>query len=294
MELFYNLTMKKLLSVLLFLGLAMVTEAQELYKIYSTKQQKQVAIEDVVASLTQGQILIFGEQHDDSIGHVLEMRIFEQMHSRFNGDVLLTLEMFERDVQFIINEYLDDIISEKNFKKEARAWNNYKDYQPMVEFAKANKVPVIAANAPARYTNLVTRKGLQALLQLSKETKEKYIAPLPIDTLTGTYYEKFLEAMGGHSMPGMNLYQSQNFWDATMSYSINQAMKQYKSATVLQVNGRFHSDFFTGLGERLRNVYKKKVSTISCFGSDDFDNPNWKQYEGQADFIIITKPSTPK
>jgi uncharacterized iron-regulated protein len=244
--------------------------------------------------LTQGQILIFGEQHDDSIGHVLEMRIFEQMHSRFNGDVLLTLEMFERDVQFIINEYLDDIISEKNFKKEARAWNNYKDYQPMVEFAKANKVPVIAANAPARYTNLVTRKGLQALLQLSKETKKKYIAPLPIDTLTGTYYEKFLEAMGGHSMPGMNLYQSQNFWDATMSYSINQAMKQYKSATVLQVNGRFHSDFFTGLGERLRNVYKKKVSTISCFGSDDFDNPNWKQYEGQADFIIITKPSTPK
>jgi hypothetical protein len=48
MELFYNLTMKKLLSVLLFMGLAMVTEAQELYKIYSTKQQKQVAIEDVV------------------------------------------------------------------------------------------------------------------------------------------------------------------------------------------------------------------------------------------------------
>ncbi len=36
--------------------------------------------------------------------------------------------------------------------------------------------------------------------------------------------------MGGHTTPGMNLYQSQNFWDATMSYSIAEAMKQQKES----------------------------------------------------------------
>jgi len=260
------------------------------YKIYDSKLKKEVSIDDITGNVPAGQVLIFGEQHDDSIGHVLEKAIFEKLHQRFGGDLVLTMEMFERDIQPVIDEYLADIISEKNFRKEARSWNNYDDYRPLVEFAKTNKLKVIAANAPARYTNLVTRKGLKALDILSKDVKKNYIAPLPVDTLTGIYYEKFLEAMGGHTTPGMHLYQSQNFWDATMSYSVNQAMKQNKSATVFQVNGRFHSDNHSGLGERLRLVYKKNVTTISCFSAEDFSNPGWSQYAPLADYIILTKP----
>lgn len=282
--------MKKYFGTLALIFTVAVAQAQQSYKVYDSKQKKEIELENIAASTVAGEVVIFGEQHDDSVGHVLEQKILEQLHSRFDGNVILTLEMFERDVQPVMDEYLSDIISEKNFKKEARAWGNYDDYRPMVEFAKAKKFPVIAANAPARYTNLVTRKGLSALNMVSKEAKKKYIAPLPVDTLSGTYYEKFQEAMGGHSTPGMNLYQSQNFWDATMSYSINQAMKANKSATVFQVNGRFHSDFHSGLGERLRNVYKKQVRTISCFAAKDFEQPDWNKYAPQADFIILTKP----
>jgi len=31
-----------------------------------------------------------------------------------------------------------------------RAWQNYGDYRPLVEYAKAARIPVIAANAPRR------------------------------------------------------------------------------------------------------------------------------------------------
>ena len=40
--------------------------------------------------------------------------------------------------------------------KEARAWNNYKDYKPAVKFAKENKLSVIAANTPRRYVSMVS------------------------------------------------------------------------------------------------------------------------------------------
>jgi len=285
--------MKYYISVLLLVCIASFSYAQlpeGNYKIYDSKLKKEVTVDDIIQNVSARQVLIFGEQHDDSTGHMLEKMIFEKLHRRFNKDLVLTMEMFERDVQPVIDEYLADIISEKNFKKEARAWNNYEDYRPLVEFAKTNKLSVVAANAPARYTNLVTRKGLGALDVLSKDVKKKYIAPLPVDTLTGIYYEKFLEAMGGHTTPGMNLYQSQNFWDATMSHSIDQAMKQNKSATILQVNGRFHSDNHSGLGERLRVNYKRNVTTISCFAAEDFSNPDWSQYTPLADYIILTKP----
>lgn len=260
------------------------------YKIYSTSLKKEVAIADIINVVTPGQVLIFGEQHDDSIGHLLEKNIFAALNDRFGKDLILSMEMFHRDVQYIVNEYLAGQISEKNFIKESRAWDTYKtDYKPTVELAKEKQLQVVAANAPSRYTNLVTRKGLEALNSLDKEVKKKYIAPLPVDTLTGIYYDKFLEAMGGHTTPGMNLYQSQNFWDATMSYAIAQAMKKHKKAVVFQMNGRFHSEYNSGLAGRLERVYKKKVTTISCFSPEDFDAPKWAEYAPLADFIIVTK-----
>jgi uncharacterized iron-regulated protein len=279
------------LSLLLAVNPAGAQVAGSDYKIYSTALQKEVNLDELTATVVPGQVLIFGEQHDDSIGHLLEHNIFVALHRRFGKNLVLSMEMFHRDVQYIVDEYLADQISEKNFIKEARAWETYKtDYRPAVEFAKEKGLKVVAANAPSRYTNLVTRKGLQALYGLSKEVRKNYIAPLPVDTFTGAYYDRFLEAMGGHTTPGMNLYQSQNFWDATMSYSINEAMKKNKSAVVFEMNGRFHSDYYSGLGERLIKTYKRKVTTISCFSDGDIERPDWAKHKGIADYIILTKP----
>ncbi len=259
------------------------------FKVYKSSNKNEIQLNDIVADVNTGEVLIFGELHDDSIGHLLEKKIYELLHQKHKAQTILTLEMFERDVQHILNEYLNGIISEKNFIKEARAWNNYKDYKPLIEFAKENKLKVVAANSPARHTNLVTRKGLTELNTLDKTTKKNWIAPLPVDTLTGGYHERFMEIMGGHSAPGMNLYQSQNFWDATMSYSIHKALKQNKNSIAFHLNGKFHSDFYGGVAERLIKDYKRKVKTIACLYQEDVNAPDWEQLKGMADYIILTK-----
>lgn len=258
------------------------------YKLYHTKVGKEVTIDELVLHILPRQVLIFGEQHDDSIGHLLELEIYKKLYSRFGKRTLLSLEMFERDVQSVMNEYLQHLISEKNFVKESRAWANYKDYRGLIEYAKDNGLSVVAANTPARYVNRVTREGLQALERLSKDALRQYLPPLPIDTLTGNYHDRFMEVMGGHDIPGMNMYQSQNLWDATMAWSIYKATKQAKDAVVFQINGRFHSDYHSGLGERLRQSYKKDVLTISCIPVENIDQPDWTEYHNVADFVILT------
>lgn len=261
------------------------------YRIYSSKINKEIAIPDLVQTIQADEALVFGEQHDDSIGHQLEYLIFRELAGRFNGRLTLAMEMFHRDVQYILDEYLNGWISEKNFVRESRAWDSYKtDYRAVVEYAKELKIPVLAANAPSRYTNMVTRKGLASLEVLPKGVKKTLIAPLPIDTMTGRYFERFLEAMGGHTVPGMHLFQSQNFWDATMSWSIAQEMNRNKKAPVFMLVGRFHSDYHGGLVARLRDDYGKKVKTISCFAAEDFETPDWKNYAELADFVILTRP----
>lgn len=277
--------------MLLFPYLLQAQDISKHFKVFDTKKKKEIKLDDIVSDLAKADVLFFGEEHNDSVGHYLEAVLFQKLALAYPGRVMLTMEMFHTDVQPVIDEYLANVISEKNFIKEARAWNNYKDYRPMIEYAKVNGLRVIGGNAAARYSNAVTRAGLGILAQLPNTAKE-WIAPLPIDTAIGRYYDKFIETLGGHGMGGMKVFQTQNFWDATMAWSIAKYAKLNKNHKIFQVNGRFHSDEKLGTYTKLEKYAPKlRLLNISCFSAADFSSPNWDQYSKLGDYVIITDPS---
>ena len=241
------------------------------YKIYSVKQAKEVSINDIIEDMKNNDVLFYGEEHNDSVTHYLENKIFESLFQKYQSNMVLSMEMFERDVQPIMNEYLTSEIREKNFKKDARAWSNYRDYRPMVEFCKTNKLDVVCANAAGRYSNLAGRKGQKALMALPLESK-KFFAPLPYDTASGKYYDKLMglshdpndtskKAEPVMGMGGFNLVMAQSLWDATMAYSISEYLKLHKGKKVFQVNGRFHSDEGFAIATQLKK-YNPKVKLL--------------------------------
>ena len=277
------------------------------YRIYSVREGKEISIETVIYEMQNADVLFYGEEHNDSVTHYLEKTIFEKLYTAFGNNLALSMEMFDRDVQNVMNEYLNDYIREKHFKKDARVWSNYRDYRPMVEFAKEKKLDVICANAPSRYSNLAGRSGQKALEKISKEAKQNF-APLPYDTASGKYYEKLTGGMSGHSatdtsknkvpvmnMGGFNLVNAQSLWDATMAYSISEYRKRNKNKKIFQVNGRFHSDEKFAIVEQLKKYNPKTKTLVISSGSDtDFTKPEWEKLKNQGDFIIVTDPSVPK
>ena len=280
------------------------------YRIYSVKLNKEVPLSAIVEDMKSYDVLFYGEEHDDSVTHYLEKTIFEMLYKSYSTSIALSMEMFERDVQVVMNEYLKFGIREKNFNKDARVWSNYRDYKPMVEFAKNNKLDVVCANAPSRYTNLVGRKGQKALMELPVESK-KFFAPIPYDTATGKYYDKLM-GLSNHSptakadtaakkpaaMPalgGYNLIMGQSLWDATMAFSISEYLKKNINKKVMQVNGRFHSDEGFAVVAQLKHFSPKIKSLIISSGSDEsFPNIDWTKHKNQGDYIIITDPAVPK
>lgn len=262
------------------------------YKIYDTKNKKAATVSDIVDAMQVADVMFFGEEHDDSIGHRLEDTIYRALLHRY-GNVALSMEMFERDCQLVVDEYLQDFITDAMVVKEGRAWNNYKDYRPLVNAAKQAGSKVIAANAPRRYVNLVSRKGLAALEKLPLQSKMLF-ARTPIDTINTLYFKKFSDLMGGmHS--GRNIYYSQTLWDATMAESINRYWHKHKTQKIFHLNGRFHTDERLGTYTQLARMNRRlKLLNISCFAADDFGDPNWDEYARLGDFIIVTDPSIPK
>lgn len=272
------------------------TGIEKHYKIYNTTTKQLTTPEQIAIECRDVDVLFFGEEHNDSAGHFLEKEIFNALQKQYGSRLALSMEMFETDCQLVLNEYLDGFITEDRLIKEGRAWNNYKDYKPVVEIAKQNHLAVIAANTPRRYVNMVSRKGMKSLDSLSKASK-KLLPPLPYDTATGKYYEKFSSFMGGGS-PGTSnprIYYSQNLWDAGMSYSIYSYWKKNKDKKIFHMVGRFHCDEKLGtLAQLQKRKPRLKIMNISCFSDPSFANPDWEKFSNLGDYVIITDPDLKK
>jgi uncharacterized iron-regulated protein len=243
---------------------------------------------------------------------MLEQELFKRAATSYmpTRPVALSLEFFERDVQLPLDEYLAGIISESSFRAASRPWPRYQsDYRPLIEFAKEQKIPVIAANAPRRYISMVSRQGRDSLNKLSKDARA-YIAPLPYGKASAAYRSQWIAMMGevmeqegkkcGVPVPNApaptgshgnmgNQLDSQVLWDATMAHAIAQHLKQQPKALVLHMVGGFHVERFTGTPEQLQ-AYMPKVSFMvislrPVVAVEKFEPAP----EGQwADFVIQT------
>jgi uncharacterized iron-regulated protein len=278
------------------------------YRIFSVKRNAEIPVDSIIQDMRNSDVLFFGEEHNDSVAHYLEALFLQKLNDKYGNNVTLSMEMFERDIQFVMNEYLKGFIRERNFKTDARIWSNYRDYRPMIEFSKEKGLDVICANAPGRYTSLAGRKGQKALLELPALSKT-FFAPLPYDTATGNYHEKLME-MSGHTvapsdtsknktpvspMNNFNLVTAQSLWDATMAYSISEYRKKNPAKKIFQVNGRFHSDEkFAVVAQLKKYSPAAKVLVISSGSDESFPNIDWTKFKDLGDYIIITDPKIPK
>jgi uncharacterized iron-regulated protein len=271
------------------------TSMEKNYKIYNTHTKQLATPEQIAADCKDADVLFFGEEHNDSACHYLEHIIFEALHKQYGEKLALSLEMFETDNQTALNDYLGGFIPEERLVKDVRLWSNYKDYRPMIEYAKQNNINVIAANPPRRYVSIVSRRGMKSLDSLPKDSK-KFLPPLPYDTLAGRYRDKFAEVMQGS--PGStnpNIYYSQNLWDAGMSYSIYSYWKKNKDKKIFHCVGRFHCDEKLGtLAQLQKRKSGLKILNISSFSDSSFTNPDWEKFSNLGDYIIITNPELKK
>lgn len=277
---------------------------EEHYRIYRADGTP-ASLTELIAASKAATVTFVGEFHDDPVAHFLEVEILRET---WDKNLSLSLEMFETDVQYVLDEYLAGMISESHLIKSGRAWKKYKtDYKPMIEFAKENNIPIIAANAPRRYVNMVGRTGAESLSNLSAQAKQ-FLPPLPYKTASPAYAKKFNDLMEKYSQGAMSgkkpekkntrdpawQLQAQSLWDASMAYSIAQALGT-SSIRVLHINGGFHSAEHMGILDHLK-TYRPNTSTlvITITADDNFPEFNAEEMRNQGDFIIVTDASLPR
>ncbi|MFO7626535.1 MAG: ChaN family lipoprotein [Candidatus Fermentibacteraceae bacterium] len=219
----------------------------------------EVDVTALLSSLHGSEVVFIGEQHDDPLAHQWELFIWKALATT---ETALALEMFETDVQPLLDQYLAGGVSRDAFLAGSRPWGNYEqDYEPLVEYAREHGFRVIAANVPRSFAAAVARGGFAAV------SGEGFFQSLKVDSSNTDYRERFLQTMGamGDAMHGMpmdheNMYRAQLLKDAVMAASIAETPCVF-------VCGRFHSDFFSGIVDQLPQGTRYR--TVSVLGEGE-------------------------
>lgn len=221
-------------------------------------------------------VVMVGEWHAHPAVHLFQARLMADL-VKAERPLTLTMEQFTRADQNELNRYLAGEIGESRLMKNTKVWKNYKsDYRPLVEIARQQSLPVVAANAPRNHVKCIGKEGPGYLNRLSPE--QRALVAANVDISDSPYRQKFLGEMKGMRISEERIgkmFGAQMAWDATMAESIALHLKEHPGRRVLHVAGRFHTIGGLGTGAELLKLNPDlKIAYITAITPGEEINNN--------------------
>lgn len=238
---------------------------------------------DVIKAVSDKKIVYVGESHDRFSHHNVQLQVIRSLYEK-NKKIAIGMEMFQRPFQNVLDDYIAGNINEMEFLKNSeyfKRWGfDYNLYKPILDFARQEKLPVIALNIEREIIDRVSNGGLDSL---SKGEKEKI--PSQMDFSDNDYKERLRKVFKIHDRADEKnfdfFYQSQLLWDETMAESIDNFLKKKEDYQMIVLAGSGHIAYGSGIPNRTfrRNGYDYAIILIDL----DID-------KNIADYVVFPKP----
>jgi uncharacterized iron-regulated protein len=264
----------------------------ELYREpHAVNLAKIETLTNVIDGVSKSKIVYVGEMHDVFAHHAVQLDIIVGLH-RKNSKIAIGMEMFQRPYQDTLDRYIAGSMNEKEFLKSSEyfeRWGfDYNLYKPILDFAKVEKIPVIALNMNREIIKKVSKDGIDSL-----EQEELDLIPASMDFTDKEYRERLLKVFEHHANKDEkvfdNFYTSQLIWDETMSLSIDEFLQDNPDYQIVVIAGTGHLQYGSGIPKRTfrRNGEDYSIVLIDTDVEKDI-----------ADYVVYPKPvegiTTPK
>lgn len=259
------------------------TYAQTSMPLPQVERYQNISNQNILQELVKANVVYLGETHDSPKDHKAQLEILQALYQQ-NRKIAVAMEMFQRQYQDILDQYLAGKITEAQLVEQTeyeQRWGfPWEYYAPILRFAKAYQLPVVALNTATEITRKVARNGLESLTP----EELKYIPPLAdIRTdnddyrkIAQTSYEQHSQAGQGNSRNFERFFTALVLWDETMAQKIAQFVKANPDYQVVVLAGKSHINYGYGIPSRVSRRLNKLIQRSVLFGV-----PEKTQSDGQ-------------
>lgn len=221
--------------------------------------------------LAGSQVIYLAEIHDRSADVPIKLevihRTFQQVENSGgkSGQLSIALEMFQQPFQPVIDQYLageiDEVALRDRTEFDQRWGYDWEIIAPILRWAKANSVAVVALNPPQEVTRQIARRSLDRL----EPDAWQWLPPRSTWDLQQPAYRAWLREIFDeiHQQHGVSItastdveaqfngfWTAQVAWDETMAAGIARLL-QRPGDRVVAIVGRGHTLYGWGVPDRV-------------------------------------------
>jgi len=226
--------------------------------------------DDAVAVLSSKSIVLLGETHDDPAHHRWQLDTLGALFGRRRA-ITLGFEMFPRRVQPAIGRWCAGELDEPGFLSAVdwpQIWGVDPDlYLPLLRFAKANRLPIIALNIDAETRRRVAAEGFAGVPRGEREAVGE---PAPASERYRQRLLTWFERHPGAADPARfeRFVRAQQFWDRAMAEAIAASRRGREQRLVVGIMGSGHVEFGDGVPHQLAALGESDLATALPWPAD--------------------------
>lgn len=238
----------------------------------------------IIPKLAAKRVVFVGEQHDRYDHHLNELAILRGIHALQPG-IALGMEMFQQPDQPALDAYIARTIDETEMRRRTRLdqrWRaGFRQYAPILRFARERGIPIIALNAPDELVEAVRTRGIEAL---DADTRARVPAIDRSDQGYRRYLQHIYAQHGGRTHgDSARFVDVQLLWDESMAERLAQYLRADPARRVVVLAGNGHVAYSAGIPQRLhRRIEMEDIIVVQGdelgFGRD------------VADYVLLSDP----
>jgi uncharacterized iron-regulated protein len=241
-------------------------------------------LESIIPALAGKRVVMVGEIHDRYESHLMQLEIIRRLHA-IHPRLAIGMEAFQQPFQGILDDYIEgkvDVTQLLRGTEYYRRWRfDFRNYAPILKYAREHHLPVVALNLPEELTSKVGRVGIKGLT--AAERKE---LPDGIDRSDKAYEARLRQVfedhrgMGGHSFE--NFVDVQLLWDEGMAERAADFLRAHPDYTMVVLAGEGHLAYGSGIPRRL----KRRLHADGAIVLTEWDG---ELEPGLADYLLLPR-----
>nr|VFK22404.1 MAG: Uncharacterized iron-regulated protein [Candidatus Kentron sp. MB]VFK28767.1 MAG: Uncharacterized iron-regulated protein [Candidatus Kentron sp. MB]VFK74084.1 MAG: Uncharacterized iron-regulated protein [Candidatus Kentron sp. MB] len=265
-------------------------------------------LDAILPRLAKKRVIFIGETHTRLADHLNQLAIIQGLWAQ-GKTLAIGMESFQQPFQSHLDDFIagntDDATELLARTEYYERWRyDYRLYQPILDFAREQKIPLIALNVSSELVKKVSENGWDALVRDNTLTKEERAQlPQTIDRSNRAYEERLREVFRQHGAidrkassdmkEGKEKHQKrgvtdfgrfmdvQLLWDEGMAKRAAEYVAEHPSVTLIVLAGSGHLVHGDGIPDRLRKRVDVDTAIVLPVGAEtDVD---------MADFLLVSE-----